>query len=97
MEIEFGGLEVRRLTRTQRRVLRDDFGLDLLAEAFEMSKADGEFAFDTKKIDALIDIAYPSKEDQEILERLSPLELGGLYQEVFGASLQKESEFEKKS
>ena len=97
METEFGGLEVRRLTRTQRRVLRDEHNLDLVKEAFEMSKAEGEFAFDTKKIDTLLDIAYPSKEDQDILEKLSPLELGGLYQEVFGASLQKESEFEKKS
>jgi hypothetical protein len=95
METLFGGLEVRRLTRTQRRVLRDDFGLDLIIEAFEMSKATGEFAFETKKIDALLDVAYPDK--LEVLEKLSPLELCSLYQEVFSATMKSEADFEKKS
>ena len=97
-----GELEVRALTRKQRRVLRDEHNIDIIAMALEMAKVtsdeNGDVGYDIKSsdMDTLLDVAYPDERSQSILETMSLMEQVELYQRVLTKTFSDEEALAKK-
>ena len=90
-------LEVKPLTRSQRKVLRKS-GVDLKKKALEFQnlfegKEEGwviqmdEIPLTDDEVDAILDAAFPEKEKQELLEEVNLVDCIVLAGEVFMACL----------
>ena len=96
-----GGLEVRSVSRSMRRNLRDEFDIDLIKLAFKLMSMDVEdglieFDIDQADIDNILDVCYPEKENQDKLEVLAMTDTFMLFQEILSLTYATEDRAAKK-